>query len=282
LIDKILQAGISLDGIYNMISGKYHGKAISLLQTKEMVLNQVTYQPNFTDWHYHGNPLFSFVLDGHFTERTCKREYSRHSGTLFFQNWQDAHANSSSKAHSIFYVELKKNWFEKSLEQDKPVIGHMDIQHPMIKVIFHQIYKEAKIGGPQACLAVEERLVRVFDLLTPARRKMHQTPRWVFLLSDILHDLPGEKLTLQDLAVQLHVHPGHLCRYFRKHFRCTISEYIRTIKVEKSLNLVRNSTYSLTDIAYLCGFADQSHFSRCFKEINHLSPFQYRQLLWNS
>ncbi len=265
-----------------MISGKYHGKAINLLETKEMALNQVTYQPNFTDWHYHENPLFSFVLDGDFTERTSKREYSRHTGNLFFQNWQDAHANSSSKPHSIFYVEVKKDWFKSTLEQDNPVIGHMDIRHPKIKIIFHQIYKEAKTGGPQACLAIQERLVRVFDLLTPSKRNMHQTPKWVFMLSDILHNLPGEKLTLKDLSVQLNVHPGHLCRYFHKHFQCTISEYLRTIMVEKSLTLIRNSRYSLTEIAYLCGFADQSHFNRCFKEINHLSPFQYRQLLRNT
>lgn len=247
-----------------------------------MALNQVTYQPNFTDWHSHANPLFSFVLYGNFTERTSKREYSRHSGTLFFQNWQEPHANSSSKAHSIFYVELKKNWFEKNIDRDKPVIGHMHIQHPMIKVIFHQIYKEAKIEGPQAYLAVEEQLVRVFDLLIPAKKKLHQTPKWIFLLSEILHDLPLEKLTLEDLSVRVQVHPGHLCRYFSKHFKCTISEYLRTIKVEKSLNLIRNSKYSMTEIAYICGFADQSHFTRCFKAITNVSPFHYRQLLRNT
>jgi AraC family transcriptional regulator len=265
-----------------MIGGKYNGKGISLLRTREMALHQVTYQPNLTDWHYHGNPLFSFVLDGIFTERTSKREYSRHSGTLFFQDWQEPHANSSSKAHSIFYVELKKNWVEKNIDRGKSVVGHMEIQHPMIKVIFHQIYKEAKIGGPQAHLAVEEQLVRVFDLLTPTKRKMHPTPKWIFLLSEILHELVVEKLTLEDLSVRLQVDPGHICRYFRRHFQCTISEYLRMIKVEKALNLIRNSKYSMTEIAYLCGFADQSHFCRCFKEINHLSPYQYRQLLRNT
>jgi len=265
-----------------MVSGKYNGNGNSLLQTREMALHQVTYQPNLTDWHFHGNPLFSLVLDGNFTERTSKREYSRHSGTLFFQNWQEPHANSSSKAHSIFYIELKKNWVEKNIDRDKLVLGHVDIQHPMIKIIFHQIYKEAKLGGSQTHLAVEEQLVRVFDLLTPTKRKMHSTPQWIFTLCEILHDLPVEKLTLEDLSVRLQVHPGHVCRYFRRHFGCTISEYLRMIKVEKALNLIRNSKYSMTEIAFICGFADQSHFTRCFKAITQVSPFQYRQLLRNT
>lgn len=265
-----------------MVSGKYNGNGISLLQTKEMALNRVTYQPNFTDWHYHGNPLFSFVLDGNFTERTSKREYIRQSGTLLFQDWQEAHANSSSKAHTIFYVELKKNWVDRNIGRDKLVAGHMDIQHSLIKVIFHQIYKTAKIGGPQAQLAVEEQLVRAFDLLSPTKRKGHPTPKWIYLVAEILHDMPGEKLTLDDLSVRLQVHPGHLCRYFRKHFGCTISEYLRMIKLEKALNLIQNSKYSMTEIAFICGFADQSHFIRCFKAITHVSPFQYRQLLRNT
>ncbi|WP_143962093.1 helix-turn-helix domain-containing protein [Litoribacter populi] len=43
--------------------------------------------------------------------------------------------------------------------------------------------------------------------------------------------------------------------------------------------LFPNQNLSLTEIAYSCGFADQSHFNRWFKAFLHTTPAKYRALL---
>jgi AraC family transcriptional regulator len=45
------------------------------------------------------------------------------------------------------------------------------------------------------------------------------------------------------------------------------------------MSLFLNRELSLTDIALESGFSDQSHFLRCFREMNGMKPSVYRKLL---
>jgi AraC-like DNA-binding protein len=57
-----------------------------------------------------------------------------------------------------------------------------------------------------------------------------------------------------------------------------LGEYIRKLKIEKSLIFLHKND-SLSEIAFDCGFADQSHFIRCFKENIGITPLKYRKIL---
>jgi AraC family transcriptional regulator len=104
-------------------------------------------------------------------------------------------------------------------------------------------------------------------------------PEWVSKLKEILHDNIFENYSLDFLASYLGLHPVHLSRYFPRYFNCSLGEYMRKLRVEKSLTLLPNKNQSLTAIAYDCGFSDQSHFSRCFREFTGINPLAYRRLL---
>ncbi|MGB1004752.1 MAG: helix-turn-helix domain-containing protein [Salibacteraceae bacterium] len=43
------------------------------------------------------------------------------------------------------------------------------------------------------------------------------------------------------------------------------------------MDLLKNTSLSTTEIAYECGFADQSHFIRTFKNLNGFTPKQYQK-----
>lgn len=104
-------------------------------------------------------------------------------------------------------------------------------------------------------------------------------PVWAKKLKEILHESFAEKLTLENLSGELNIHPVHLSKDFSRYFYCTLGEYVRKIRVEKSLSLMPDKNLSLTEIAFECGFADQSHFLRCFKRIIGIKPSAYRKLL---
>jgi AraC family transcriptional regulator len=123
-------------------------------------------------------------------------------------------------------------------------------------------------------------LVETFGQMLRARQTARRAkPLWVKKLKEILIDGCAEKLSLVNLANELNIHPVHLSRDFSKHFHCTFGEYVRKVRVEKSLSFLPNKNLSLTEIAFECGFADQSHFLRCFKQINGINPSAYRKLL---
>lgn len=86
----------------------------------------------------------------------------------------------------------------------------------------------------------------------------------------------SRKITLEELAAYVYLSPSHISSLFRKETGQTISAYINHVRIEKSKFLLRQAGIPLADIAVLCGFEDQSYFTRVFKKYTGISPRQYR------
>jgi AraC family transcriptional regulator len=74
------------------------------------------------------------------------------------------------------------------------------------------------------------------------------------------------------------VHPVHLAQAFRKFYHCTIGDHVRSLRIDFACRQLTMTKLPLSEIALLAGFADQSHFTRTFKEALGLPPSQYREL----
>jgi len=86
-----------------------------------------------------------------------------------------------------------------------------------------------------------------------------------------------EPLALQDIASDLNISKEHLSRQFKKETSMTVSYYIQKLKVEESLELLASKQYTLSNIAYLFGFSNPSHYSTTFKKIIGISPAHYQK-----
>jgi len=101
-------------------------------------------------------------------------------------------------------------------------------------------------------------------------------PSWIMRLKELLHEHWNEQMTLQEMSVIVGVHPITISKFFRKFFACTLGEYQRKLKIEKSIQLIKNSDMTLSEIAFYCGFADQSHFIRNFKKMTGFLPKHFQ------
>jgi AraC-like DNA-binding protein len=103
-------------------------------------------------------------------------------------------------------------------------------------------------------------------------------PAWAQELKDLIQDHIDTNLTLKELSKDLAINPSYLSREFSKHFdNLSFGEYIRKQRIERAIELMATPSYSLTEIAYLTGFSDQSHFARIFKKHTGSSPSEYRK-----
>ncbi len=103
-------------------------------------------------------------------------------------------------------------------------------------------------------------------------------PVWVKELKEMIQDHIDTSLSLKELSKNLDINPSYLSREFSKHFNnLSFGDYIRKQRIERAIELMATPTYSLTDIAYLTGFSDQSHFTRIFKKHTGASPSEYRK-----
>ena len=110
-------------------------------------------------------------------------------------------------------------------------------------------------------------------------------PAWVKNLKEIIQDQIDTQFTfdLKKISSDLELNASYLSRKFSKYFDdLNFGEYIRKIRIEKAITFIENSNYSLTEIAYLTGFSDQSHFTRIFKNHTGKNPSAYRKQLQKS
>ncbi|MEM9650417.1 MAG: AraC family transcriptional regulator [Bacteroidota bacterium] len=260
--------------------GEYFCDEKQIFDFGDLIITETEVKNSAVDWHYHENPYFSYSLEGYCVEKNKKQSYPVQSGTLLFHNWQDQHCNSNHSAKSRnLYIELEKEWFEKYDLKNDIMEGSNQIDHPSVKTLYHQIYIETKLKGNTFQMATESLLLNIFGLLSEVNvAKTTSRPPWVNTVKEIIHDQFSEKITLQFLSKETNIHPTHISRDFPRYFGATLGSYIRKIRIEHSVSLLIKSE-SVTDIAYQCGFSDQSHFIRCFKSTYDMTPNKLKNIL---
>jgi len=105
-------------------------------------------------------------------------------------------------------------------------------------------------------------------------------PAWVKELKLMIQDQIDMNLTLSltNLAESVNINPTYVSRSFARYFDdLSFGEYIRKQRIDKAVQLLESTRYSLTEIAYLTGFSDQSHFTRIFKKQMGLLPSEFRK-----
>lgn len=262
-------------------NGEYFGDTNQIVNLEGLTITDTEYTHPYVDWHYHENAYFTFLLQGNMTEGNRKETYGCSAGTLLYHHWEDPHYNIKPDIFTRgFHIELTQSWFDRFDIQKNKVEGSFNIKDPALKLLVYQMFKETKTHDISFELAVNQLLLHLFSQLTHQNESRERKPVWVAKISEILHESFTESLSLTELSKTLNIHPIHLSRDFHKYFHCNLGEYLRKLKLNKSLELLTLS-HSLTDIALECGFSDQSHFIRCFKENIGITPLKYRNLLKN-
>ncbi|AXB57688.1 MULTISPECIES: chromate resistance protein ChrB domain-containing protein [Flavobacterium] len=131
----------------------------------------------------------------------------------------------------------------------------------------------------------ENLLHEVYNKFLKEKKSANKTPSWVKDLKEIIQDQIDAQFAfdLKKISNDLDLNPSYLSREFSKYFEdLNFGEYVRKLRIEKAINLIENSTYSLTEIAYMTGFSDQSHFTRIFKLHTGKNPSSYRKKIQKS
>lgn len=261
--------------------GEFYGDTHKTICLDGITLTDTVYTHPKVDWHYHEHAYFTFILQGNVIEGNKKEIYDCSPGSLLFHNWQDAHYNIKPEGFTRgFHLEIEKKWFDTLGLNNETLEGSSKIGNPSIKILMYKIFRASKLDT-DASISTQSLLLEILSQLkNDSQGILHKKPKWVTQIDEILREQFAENLTLEVLSKMVNVHPMHLSRDFSKYFNCTLGEYIRKLKVEKALSLMALQNQSFTEIAYQCGFSDQSHFNRCFKEVNDMKPSEHKKLLF--
>lgn len=87
----------------------------------------------------------------------------------------------------------------------------------------------------------------------------------------------SDVIQLEDLANVLNISRYHFCHLFKQSFGITPYQYILQHRVERAKQLLQQQELSLVEVALACGFANQSHFTKHFRQQTGSTPKRYRQ-----
>ena len=85
------------------------------------------------------------------------------------------------------------------------------------------------------------------------------------------------KISLEDLADYIYLSPSYLCKIFKEEMKTNFSSYLNKVRIEKSKILLLSEQLSITEIAILVGFCDQSYFNKVFKKLTGVTPKNFRE-----
>lgn len=84
-------------------------------------------------------------------------------------------------------------------------------------------------------------------------------------------------LTLEKIANEFNVSPPYLSRLIKKTSGMNFLSYLANRRLLQAEYLLRTSGKSITEIAFDCGFESIRTFNRIFRDMNSLSPSEYRK-----
>ena len=98
----------------------------------------------------------------------------------------------------------------------------------------------------------------------------------IFRAIDYLHANFNHDFSLNALAEIVGFSKYHFIRVFKRETGKTPYNYFIDLKLEKAIELIKEQKYSVTDICFMCGFKDHSHFCRLFKNKTGMAPSIYK------
>ncbi|MEL3906362.1 MAG: AraC family transcriptional regulator [Treponema sp.] len=86
-----------------------------------------------------------------------------------------------------------------------------------------------------------------------------------------------QDINIDQLSTSLKIDRTYLYKIIKKYTGTSPKEYITVLRITAAKNMLQYSQYSMTEIAFACGFHDHSSFCKTFKRYEGETPSQYRE-----
>jgi len=227
--------------------------------------------------HVHDSASICATLTGQGVEIIDGVRMVTGPGCVLMRGPNVMHANQYGAApHHGFMIELDQRWLN-CRHLLRVFEGQRHFSGGLVSALALRIYRESRVKDSVAPVIVEGLML---EMLGQASRSLIKTPvrppGWLTQARELLHGRFNDSINLVEIANTVGVHPTHLARTFKKHYRTTVGEYVRRLRLDWATRQLSETEDSIADIASAAGFYDQSHFSHLFKLRTGFTPAEFR------
>lgn len=189
----------------------------------------------------------------------------------------EPHENYFPVGCRCLHIELRQPILELAAEHGQMIYAPGELAWPPAVALGARLHREFRQKDDLSRLDIEAVILQLLladgQDRTPRRNLV---PAWLVRIREMLREQEHPRLTLAELSRCVGRHPVQISRQFHHHFGCTISEYMRRVRVARAQSLLSCRDLKVAEIALACGFADQSHFTTAFRRLTGMPPHRYR------
>lgn len=257
---------------------------ISVVRSSDLVCSNFVYE--VTDIQSSAtrteNYVFGYVIEGSGALNHKNESLPLNEGNAFFVSKNTSFSISQSGNLKYFYISFYGRRADELIERlqlDKDTqVFNFESSYKEITAFAFDALKKATDHNTD--LFAEATLLYLFAHLENKKTEYND------LLSNIITITNSEftnlDFSLQKLAGFLNYDPKYISFFFKKNKGICYSEYLRDLRIKRSIFLMEQGMTSIKNIALLSGFKDALYFSKIFKQEIGKSPKDYINYLANN
>lgn len=285
-----------------LIKPIFPGFNISLFAT---TFSPHTYE--FINWHWHQAFQYCYVTDGIIDIKLPRQTYTIKKGDGFFINYQQIHLIKLNEAvstasyicldippsfiahdnHGRIYSRYVKPILESPIPAFLKLSGNVPgSKYILTKILeIQQTVKETpELFEIDLEIDIMSIFKKTFSLLKTTTQKSDNVPQSYYENDRLKHILTflqnhyQDKITLEEIAKSIAISKSECSRFFKKVTGESLFNYLITYRINKSIDLIRDTNLSIAEIATSVGFSNQSYYTKCFKEQKKITPKKFKEL----
>ncbi len=250
-------------------------------------------------WHWHDEYQFSYVTEGEINFYVNSESFLLKKGQGIFINSGCMHSmkpvsdpnstyvciNIDRKLFSGFKGSLIEQKYLNALNHSAIFLDSREHWHrECIEKFMHiyQLYVDKYFGYEidictkimQALSILVKNSLQANDFPQPDPKDEYQKIKKVL---SFIHKNYAEKITLEEISAHIFLSKNECCRLFKRKTHMTIFEYILEHRINKSIELLLHSNYSISQIAVETGFSTVSYYIEVFRKHIGETPNEYKK-----
>lgn len=259
------------------VPGTFTGETVSW-EISDALLSEVRHRhgkgvPN----HIHEAAYFSVLLEGSYSETAPDFTIAYEPYALVFHAAGTEHSDTiGPRGCRMFFVELLSPWTDVIEQLGRSPIHLFELHggEPLWLVL--RLHREFLFRDAGAATTIESLLHELCCYAALTTGDDASEPAWIASVESLLQSRFRSHPTIAEIAEHTGIHPGHLCKAFRRFRGRSLGDCIRGLRVQFVCRRLLESKDPLDEIALAAGFTDQSHMTRMFKRLTGYAPGSYR------
>jgi len=235
----------------------------AVLETSAVAVEEIVYAPGLcVERHAHDTHSLIYIIAGTHWSSYSRGGEACHPRTVRFVPAGEPHENYFPVRSRCLAIDVRR-----AIAGPPP--GRL--AQPSAPTLGARLHHEFRQRDDLSALGVEATVLELL-LIDRHDERRGPAPAWLLRVREMLRE---ERPTLAELSRAVGRHPVQVSRQFHHYFGCTISEYVRRVRVGRAQSLLSRGNMTVAEIALACGFYDQSHFTTAFGRLAGMSPRQW-------